>query len=72
MANTGEIVAPGGNPWNLPVSYVARVLYKSPATIRGWCAAGWYVNGLLMAKKFGKEWMVHGPRLAAYVAEETP
>ena len=72
MANAGTIIAPGGNPWTLPVSYVARILYKSPATIRGWCAAGWYHNGRLMAKKFGKEWMIHASRLAAYLAEETP
>ena len=72
MANAGTIVAPGDNPWTLPVSYVARILYKSPATIRGWCAAGWFVNGQQMAKKIGSEWMIHGPRLAAYLREETP
>lgn len=72
MANAGTIVAPGDNPWVLPVSYVARVLCKSPATIRGWCASGWRINGLLMAKKVGSEWMIHGPRLTAYLAEETP
>jgi len=70
MANAGVIVAPGDNPWTLPVSYVAQVIYKSPATIRGWCAAGWYWNGQLMARKVGKEWMIHGPRLTAYLAED--
>lgn len=66
------IVVPGDNPWILPVSHVARILRRSPATIRAWCAAGWYINGLLMAKRVGGEWMVHSPRLAAYLAEETP
>ena len=65
------IVTPADNPWTLPVTYVATVLRRSPATIRRWCAEGWYVGGLLMAKKFGGEWMIHGPRLAACIAEET-
>lgn len=72
MANTGMIVTPDDNPWILPVSYVATVLRRSPATIRGWCAAGWYVGGLLLAKRVGGEWMIHGQRLADYLAEETP
>jgi hypothetical protein len=72
MASAGTIVTPDDNPWILPVSYVATVLRRSPATVRCWCAAGWYVRGLLLAKRVGGEWMIHGPRLAAYLAEETP
>lgn len=71
MASAGMIVTPDDNPWILPASYVATVLRRSPATIRTWCAAGWYVGGQLLAKRVGGEWMIHGPRLAAYLAEET-
>ena len=72
MAKAGEIVTPADNPWILPVSYVATVLRRSPATVRCWCAAGWYEGGLPLAKRVGGEWMIHSPRLAAYLAEATP
>jgi hypothetical protein len=72
MARAGKIVTPGDNPWILPAGYVAKVLRKSPATIRAWCAAGWHEGGRLMAKRVGGEWMIHVTRFAAWLAEETP
>ena len=72
MAKTGKIVTPDDNPWILPVSHAAKVLRKSPAAIRGWCLAGWYANGLLMAKRVGGEWMIHATRFADWLAQETP
>lgn len=65
-------VTPADNPWTLTVTYVARVLRKSPDAVRRWCARGWYVGGQLMAKRIGNEWMIHAGRLAAWLAEETP
>jgi hypothetical protein len=65
-------VTPADNPWTLSVAQAARVLRKSPDAVRRWCAAGWYIGGLLMAKRIGKEWMIHAARFAAWLAEETP
>lgn len=67
-----DVVVLPDNPWNVPVTQAARVLRKSPNAVRRWCGSGWYIGGLLMAKRVGGEWMIHGQRFAAWLAEETP
>jgi hypothetical protein len=66
------IATPPDNPWTLTVNQVARVLRKSPSAIRRWCAIGWYAGERPMAKRIGRDWMIHGARFAAWLAEETP
>ncbi len=66
------IVTPADNPWTLTAIQVARVLRKSPSAIRRWCALGWYADGQPMAKRIGRDWMIHAARFAAWLAEETP
>ena len=70
MSETGEVTAAHvHNPWTMPVSQVATVLRRSPTTIRRWCADGWNLDGAVLAKKIGRDWMIHGQRLAAYLEE---
>jgi Helix-turn-helix domain len=66
------VITPEDNPWVMSVSQAARVLRRSPSTVRAWCTAGWYVGGLLLAKRVGGEWMIHGARFADWLAQETP
>jgi hypothetical protein len=72
LAIPAPAVTPADNPWTLTVSHVARVLRRSPATVRAWCARGWFFGELCLARKVGGEWMIHAARFAAYLSQEPP
>lgn len=57
-------VTPRDNPWTTTVAQGSAVLRKSPETVRRWCMAG-----VLRARKFGGQWMIHTPALAAALAD---